>query len=86
VAVAAQEPGQTNAIRAAALDREDMDLAERTRPGKELGVATIVRVEELRFVDEPTDAVDGDGDVLVLVGVDADNDVAAIERDAGHDC
>jgi hypothetical protein len=24
--------------------------------------------------------------VLVLVGVDADDDVAAIERDAGHDC
>lgn len=63
-----------------------MDRAERTRPGEELGVAIIVRVEELRFVDEPTDAVDGDGDVLVLVGVDADNDVAAIERDAGHDC
>jgi hypothetical protein len=86
VAVAAQEPGQTNAIGATALDREDMDLAERTRPGEELGVAIIVGVEELRFVDEPADAVDGDGDVLVLVGVDADDDVAAIERDAGHDC
>jgi len=53
MAVAAQEPGQTNAIGAAALDREDMDLAERTRPGEELGVAIIVGVENFGWSMSP---------------------------------
>lgn len=30
------------------------------------------------------DPVEGDGDVLVLVGVDADDDVGPLEVEAGH--
>jgi len=39
-----------------------------------------------RVADAAAKAVEGERDVLVLVSVDRDDDVAAFERDAGHGC
>ena len=43
-------------------------------------------VDEQRLAERAAEAVDRDGNVLVLVRVDADDDIAAFKREASHDC
>lgn len=39
-----------------------------------------------RITDSSAETVDGERDVLVLVGIDADDDIVAFECKACHDC
>jgi hypothetical protein len=81
----AQEAGQTDPVGAAALHPERHHPAQPERPGDQLAIAVVGRVDR-PIVEVAAEPVEGDGDVLVLVGVDADDDVGACERDAGHGC
>lgn len=62
-----------------------MDATERGRPGQQLRVALVRRVDE-QLAQTPAVPIDRDGDVLVLVGVDPDDDIGPFKRDACHDC
>jgi hypothetical protein len=50
-----------------------MDSAERSRPVEKLDVAIGVR-SEVELAETAAQAVDGNGDMFVLVGVDTDDD------------
>jgi len=85
VAVAAQEPGQADAVGAAALDGEQVESAPCVGPGEQFGVA-VVGGGDRQVAEAASEAVDGDGDVGVFVGVDADDDVVAFKCEASHGC
>jgi hypothetical protein len=80
--MAAQEAGQPGTIGTGAFDSVGDGLAHSPRPDDELVVAGRRR-RDGEVAEAATDAVDDDGNVVVLVGVDADDDVAARTRDAG---
>ena len=81
----AQEAGQADPIGATALHTERHDAAELERPSEKLGIAVVGR-DDRSIVESAAQPVEGNGDMLVLVGVDADDDIGPFERDAGHDC
>ncbi len=83
-ALAAEVPGEATPVAARALDAEGDDAAEATGPRQETGVALDGRGQHVR-AELSADAVEGDGDVLVLVGVNADHDVGPLEVQAGHE-
>src|SRR5699024_1562655 len=83
--VAAQEPGEPESVAAGALHTEGVDGPECPSPVEEFGVATGVR-RDVELTEPTAEAVDGDGDMLVLVGVDPDDDIGPVERDAAHGC
>lgn len=78
VAVPAQEPGQADAVGPSALDpeglqpalRTDVALAERQQLGEPGGAGGQVELGEAT-----AETVEQDRDVLVLVGVDTDDDI-----------
>jgi hypothetical protein len=82
----AKEAGQADPIRTAPLHGEGVHWTERTGPSQQFGVALVGGVDEQWFAEASPEAVEGDRDVLVLMGVDADDDVVAFKRDAGHGC
>jgi hypothetical protein len=84
--VTPEELRQSGPVRAAALHPEGVNVAERRRPRQQLGIAIGVRRNEPCLAEEATEAIDGDGDVFVFVGVDPDDDIGAFECNAGHDC
>jgi hypothetical protein len=83
--MAAQEPGQADPVGPAALDRVEMHRPQGAGPGDQRGVA-IVGGRDGEPVEPATEAVEGDGDVGVLMGVDTDDDIGAGEREARHGC
>jgi hypothetical protein len=84
--VAPKEPGQADPIGATPLDSEDFHRPERARPGEQVGVSGIGCLDDTRIAETAAQSVDRHGDVLIFVGVDADDDVAALKCDAVHDC
>jgi hypothetical protein len=85
VTVAAQEPGQPDAVGAGALDPERHDTALCLGPGQQLLVA-LGRDIDAEVVQTAAKPVDSDRDVAVFVGVHADDDIGAGQWDAGHGC
>jgi hypothetical protein len=85
VIVKAQEPCQPDAIRAAILDTPATNPPKTLRPCHQLAMADVVGVD-LKLADPAPEPVEGDRDVLVLVGVDSDDNLTGFKRDAGHDC
>jgi len=83
--VAAEVAGEAAPVGPGPLDPERCDRSERARPGDHLLVAGRVG-DEREVAEAAAETVDGDSDVFVFVGVDADDDVAPAERDAGHGC
>ena len=76
MAVAAEEPSESDPVGPAPLDREDTHIPEGQRPGEQFRVAEVRRVE-VKLPEMTADSVKCDGDVLILVGVDADDDAGA---------
>lgn len=80
VGVTAQEPGQPDAVGAGVLDAEGhhaaigADVAHTER--QELGEPGQSGGDE-KLAESSAEAVDEDGDVLVFVGVDSDDDIVA---------
>jgi hypothetical protein len=62
-----------------------VNLAETGCPLHELPIAVVVGRHLERVVEETTDPVNSDSDVLVLVRVDTDDDIGIAERDASLD-
>ena len=81
-----RSPSWWEPIRAATLDAEELNLAERRRPGKQLGVAGIGCRELQRVSEAAAQPVDRERDVFVFVSVDTDDDIGAFKREACHDC
>ena len=83
--MATEEPCQADAVGAASLHGECVDGSEPTGPGEELGVTVVRGVDDQWLTKSAADTVEGYRDVLVLVGVDADNDVAPVcQADVRH--
>jgi hypothetical protein len=80
VPVAAQEPGQANAVGPGAFDTERKDSpvrADVTKTELEEFDEAGRRGRDEQFGQSAAESVDQNSDVLVLVGVDADDDIVA---------
>ena len=60
-----------------------MNTTQGLGPCQQLRVAAVCD-REVILAETATKAVNHDGDVFVLVGVDTDDDIGALECDAGH--
>ena len=55
-------------------------------PSQQLGIALVGGGYEEWTAQAAAEAIESNGDVLIFVGVDADDDVVAFKCDAGHGC
>ena len=84
--VSTKELRQPRPVGAAAFDTERVNGPEAVSPVEQLDVAGGVRRHESWLVDDAAEAVDRHRDMLILVGVDTDDEIGASKCDAGHDC
>ena len=80
VSVASQKPGQADPVGPGALDTEGHQLALRTDAGQAKGEQLSKAGEggrDEQLGESAAEPVEQDSDVLVLVGVDTDDDIVA---------
>ena len=82
MSVSAQEGSEGGAVGAGALDAERDDLPERVRPGEKLFETAGIGGNG-EGSEDAADGVEHRGDVDVLVGIDADDDVPGVD---GFEC
>jgi hypothetical protein len=84
--VAPEEASEADPVGATPFDAEAMQVTETFGPSQEDGVALIGGINDEWLRQMAPEAIERNGDVLIFVGVNADDNVGAFECDAGHGC
>jgi hypothetical protein len=83
IALAGEEPGDTGAVRARALDPEGADLPQAAGPSLELSISLTVGHHAM-LTQPNTLLIDGHSHMLVLVGVNPDDHPNSVATLASH--